>query len=108
MATGGPGSARGPLPDRDRRRDRHRLVGASRDRRPDHRRRLRTRLDWQLTWPAADRPLWTFPRWAWRRQRLPAGQVVPLPHTRMSGTVAGRPFDGFGNVAHIYGHGNAQ
>src|SRR4051794_10949224 len=65
-------------------------------------------LQWQLEWRADGDPIWTFPRWAWRRQLLPAAQVVPLPHTRMSGTVAGRPFDGFGNVAHIYGHGNAQ
>src|SRR3954451_14501146 len=65
-------------------------------------------LQWQLEWRPDGGPLWTFPRWVWRRQLLPAAQVVPLPHTRMSGTFGGRPFDGFGNVAHIYGHGNAQ
>jgi hypothetical protein len=66
-------------------------------------------LGWDLRWtPGEGRPLWTFPRWAWRRQLLPAAQVVPLPHIRMTGTVAGNAFDGFGNIAHIYGHGNAQ
>src|SRR5436305_3097736 len=65
-------------------------------------------ISWELAWPVVGRPMWTFPRWAWQRQLLPAAQVVPLPRTRMKGTVAGRTFDGFGNVAHIYGHGNAQ
>jgi len=63
---------------------------------------------WDLSWPLHDPPMWTFPRWVWQRQVLPAAQVVPVPRTRMTGTVAGRAFDGFGNVAHIYGHGNAQ
>ena len=63
---------------------------------------------WDLRWDAGDRPLWTFPRWAWRRQVLPAAQVLPTPRTRLTGTVDGRPFDGDGGVAHIYGHGNAQ
>ena len=65
-------------------------------------------ISWELSWPAEGRPMWTFPRWAWRRQLLPAAQVVPLPRTRMTGTVAGHAFAGTGNVAHIYGHGNAQ
>jgi len=65
-------------------------------------------ISWELTWPAADPPMWTFPRWVWQRQVLPAAQVLPIPRTRMTGTVAGRAFDGFGNVAHVYGHGNAQ
>jgi hypothetical protein len=65
-------------------------------------------LSWELAWHVDGRPMWTFPRWVWQRQILPAAQVVPLPRTRMRGTVAGRAFDGFGNVAHIYGHGNAQ
>ena len=66
-------------------------------------------LTWELAWDTGDEPpLWTFPRWAWQRQLLPAAQVVPLPRVRMAGTVAGRPFDGWGGVAHIFGHGNAQ
>jgi hypothetical protein len=65
-------------------------------------------LDWELTWTADAAPLWTFPQWLWHRHVLPAAQVVPTPTTRISGTVAGRPFDGPGGVAHIYGHGNAQ
>src|SRR4051812_14089066 len=50
-------------------------------------------LTWELTWPTGEQPLWTFPRWAWQRQLLPAAQVVPVAHTRMIGTVAGRAFD---------------
>lgn len=66
-------------------------------------------LTWELAWDAGeDRPMWTFPRWAWQRQLLPAAQVVPVPRVRMTGTVAGGSFDGWGDVAHIYGHGNAQ
>lgn len=66
-------------------------------------------LTWDLAWdPGDEPPMWTFPRWAWQRQVLPAAQVVPLPRVRMAGSVAGQPFDGWGNVAHINGHGNAQ
>jgi hypothetical protein len=65
-------------------------------------------LSWDLRWDAGDRPLWTFPRWAWRRQVLPAAQVVPTPSTHVTGTVGGTPYDGPGGTAHIYGHGNAQ
>ena len=66
-------------------------------------------LTWDLSWDTGDEPpMWTFPRWVWQRQVLPAAQVVPLPRVRMTGTVAGQPFDGWGDVAHINGHGNAQ
>src|SRR5690242_1891949 len=33
-------------------------------------------LSWDLTWTADASPLWTFPRWVWQRQVLPAAQVV--------------------------------
>ena len=52
--------------------------------------------------------MWTFPRWAWERQVLPAAQTVPIPCTVVTGTVGGAPFRGNGAVAHIYGHGNAS
>lgn len=58
-------------------------------------------------------PLWTFPRWAWRRELLPAAQVVPRPSARHSGTVriGERDLtitDAPGADARIYGHGNAR
>lgn len=65
-------------------------------------------LDWDLRWEPGEQPLWTFPKWAWRRQALPAAQVVPTPVATVSGNVGGRPFAGRGGSAHIYGHGNAQ
>ena len=65
-------------------------------------------VDWDLRWDAGDRPLWTFPRWVWHRQVLPAAQVLPSPTTRLTGTVNGTSYDGSGGVAHTYGHGNAQ
>ena len=65
-------------------------------------------VSWDLHWDAGDHPLWTFPQWAWRRQLLPSAQVLPTPRTRIAGTVRGDRFDGWGGVAHIYGHGNAQ
>jgi len=72
-------------------------------------------LSWDLSWeePGAD-PLFTFPLWAWEREVLPGAQIVPVPTTTFSGTVA---VDGTavtlspgarGGVAHIYGHGNAE
>jgi hypothetical protein len=65
-------------------------------------------VDWDLRWDAGDRPLWTFPRWVWQRQVLPAAQVLPSPTTHLTGTLNGRPYGGPAGVAHIYGHGNAQ
>lgn len=57
-------------------------------------------------------PLYTFPRWAWRRELLPAAQVVPRPAVSFSGTVriGDRELpirDAIGADARIYGHGNA-
>lgn len=65
-------------------------------------------VEWDLQWDPDGKPLWTFPRWAWRRQALPAAQVVPVPVTRVRGNVGGLAFDGSGAVAHIFGHGNAH
>ncbi|MHB8439699.1 MAG: hypothetical protein ACYDD4_11130 [Acidimicrobiales bacterium] len=73
------------------------------------------RLAWDLQWHAPVGPtLYTFPAAAWRRQWLPAAQVVPVPSASFSGSVE---VDGErhvidsaarGAVAHIYGHSNAQ
>lgn len=67
-------------------------------------------VPWDLKADAVDgNALYTFPRWAWEREVLPAAQVVTMPTATFSGTVDGHPFDGArGAVAHIYGHGNAQ
>lgn len=59
------------------------------------------------------RPLYTFPRWAWERELLPAAQVVADPTARWSGTVrvGDRELvlrDAPGATARIYGHGNAR
>ncbi|MEV6315797.1 hypothetical protein [Streptomyces sp. NPDC051776] len=69
---------------------------------------------WRLTERHEDRkPLYTFPRWSWRRELLPAAQILPAPRSSYSGTVsydggelrlAGAP----GATARIYGHGNAR
>jgi len=62
---------------------------------------------------AGARPLYTFPRWAWERDLLPAAQVVPQPAETFSGSLrrgdrllelAAAP----GATARIYGHGNAR
>jgi hypothetical protein len=70
-------------------------------------------MSWDLTYTDEARPLYTFPRWAWDRESLPAAQVLPAPTARFSGTVrAGERelrLDGApGGVARIYGHGNAK
>ena len=65
-------------------------------------------VEWDLTWPVVSAPLWTFPRWAWRRHALPAAQVLPVPTTQMTGNVGPISFDGPGGLAHIDGHGSAQ
>ena len=78
--------------------------------------RLAGRADdvtWDLTSTGDGPTLYTFPAWAWRREVLPAAQVVPRPAARYSGTVDidGRELvlrDAPGADARIYGHGNAR
>ena len=79
-------------------------------------RRLRGRageVSWDLAVSGGGAPLYTFPRWAWRRELLPAAQVVAAPAAVFDGTVRygervldvrGAP----GATARIYGHGNAE
>jgi hypothetical protein len=70
-------------------------------------------LAWELAWKDTGAPLWTFPRLAWERQLLPGAQVVIAPTADFSGSLdvgnTSYYVDGWrGNVAHIYGHGNAK
>jgi hypothetical protein len=70
-------------------------------------------VTWELTSTRTDETLYTFPRWAWKRELLPAAQIVPRPTARFSGTVrVGRRElvlqDAAGADARIYGHGNAE
>lgn len=65
-------------------------------------------IEWDLHWQAESQPLWTFPRWAWQRNALPAAQVVPIPTTNVSGTIGARQYEGTGGLAHIDGHGSAK
>ena len=72
-------------------------------------------VEWDLGLHGDGAPgLFTFPAWAWEREVLPAAQVVPIPSASCSGsiTVDGTPLelteDARGNLAHIYGHGNAN
>ncbi len=70
-------------------------------------------VSWDLTQTDDGEPLFTFPRWAWEREALPAAHVVSHPTASYSGTIrtgadelviSGAP----GASARIYGHGNAQ
>jgi hypothetical protein len=70
-------------------------------------------LAWELAWKDTGAPLWTFPRLAWERELLPGAQVVVAPTADFTGSldVGNTTYyvDGWrGNVAHIYGHGNAK
>ncbi|RZU54071.1 hypothetical protein EV385_6008 [Krasilnikovia cinnamomea] len=70
-------------------------------------------LRWRLKVSGGAAPLFTFPRWAWHRELLPAAQVVAVPAARFTGTirVGDRELaltDAPGNTARIYGHGNAR
>lgn len=76
----------------------------------------RGRLAWELRWSergGSPKPLFTFPSWAWERELLPACQVVPVPSSVFSGfvEVEGDRIvlspETRGNLAHIYGLGNA-
>jgi hypothetical protein len=78
--------------------------------------RLRGRageVSWDLAVSGGGEPLFTFPRWAWRRELLPAAQVVPAPAAVFDGTVrcGERVIEvraAPGATARIYGHGNAK
>ncbi|MEV7321888.1 hypothetical protein [Streptomyces sp. NPDC093970] len=68
---------------------------------------------WALTESPEGPPLYTFPRWSWRRPWLPASHMLPATRSRYSGTIrydAGelRLDRAPGAEARIYGHGNAR
>lgn len=70
-------------------------------------------FSWDLTEQPDGEPLFTFPRWSWRRPLLPAAQIVPAPQATYSGSFThdGRELrldDAQGATARIYGHGNAR
>ncbi|MEE6135429.1 hypothetical protein SKC41_03685 [Mycobacterium sp. 050128] len=70
-------------------------------------------LGWELVWTDATGPLWTFPRVAWKRELLPAAQVVIAPSADFAGSLningTTHPVNSWrGALAHIYGHGNAK
>ncbi|WP_199840422.1 hypothetical protein [Streptomyces sp. AS58] len=70
-------------------------------------------LRWELTERPLDEPLYTFPRWSWRRPLLPAAQMLPAARAAYDGTFThdGTTLtltDAPGASARIYGHGNAR
>jgi hypothetical protein len=72
-------------------------------------------VEWDLRLDDPGMPaLFTFPAWAWEREVLPAAQIVPIANAPCTGSIAvdGEPLEltgeARGNLAHIYGHGNAQ
>lgn len=80
---------------------------------PGHLRGTTGDVSWDLTYDDPAAPLHTFPTWSWRREVLPATQVVTAPTARFSGWVTwseGRLdlTDARGAAARIYGHANAQ
>jgi hypothetical protein len=70
-------------------------------------------VQWDLTSSGDGEPLFTFPRWAWDTELLPAAHVVEHPRALFNGTVkwpGGQLVlhDAPGANSRIYGHGNAQ
>ena len=70
-------------------------------------------LTWDFEYQDVTKPLFTFPRWAWRSELLPAAQVVVSPAASFSGKLVTQDRtvhidSACGSVAHIYGHGNAE
>ncbi|MEU6420968.1 hypothetical protein [Streptomyces spiralis] len=70
-------------------------------------------LRWDIAERPAGEPLFTFPRWSWRRLLLPAAQMLPAARSCYDGSFT---HDGTtltltsatGASARIYGHGNAR
>jgi hypothetical protein len=70
-------------------------------------------ISWDLRYEDRSAPLFTFPAATWRRELLPAAQVVPSPTATFTGTVrvddeAVELTGARGAAARIYGHGNAE
>ncbi len=70
-------------------------------------------VSWHLTCTSSDEPVFTFPRWSWRRELLPAAQIVARPDARYTGEITSGEDrielrDAVGAAARIYGHGNAR
>lgn len=70
-------------------------------------------MSWDLAVSGGGAPLFTFPRWAWRREVLPAAQVVAAPSAVFDGTVrwGERVLEvrsAPGATARTYGHGHAE
>ncbi|MGI5202560.1 hypothetical protein ACQEU6_13435 [Spirillospora sp. CA-108201] len=68
---------------------------------------------WDLRESGGGPPLYTFPRWAWESELLPAAQIVPRPAAVYGGAVrfGDRVLDldaAPGASARVYGHGNAR
>ncbi|MZE81461.1 hypothetical protein GTY57_32295, partial [Streptomyces sp. SID5475] len=70
-------------------------------------------FSWDLAERPEEPPLFTFPRWSWRRPLLPAAQMLPAARASYDGvfsyegrTLALRAAPGAS--ARIYGHGNAR
>lgn len=70
-------------------------------------------LRWDFAERSVGEPLFTFPRWSWRRPLLPAAQMLPAARALYDGTfthddttltLTAAP----GASARIYGHGNAR
>ncbi|MEU6763959.1 hypothetical protein ABZ916_15720 [Streptomyces sp. NPDC046853] len=70
-------------------------------------------MRWDLAERPAGSPLFTFPRWSWRRPLLPAAQLLPAARASYDGSVTYGDrelilHDAPGASARIYGHGNAR
>lgn len=70
-------------------------------------------LSWDLTETCEEPPLYTFPRWAWEREALPAAQMVAVPRGTYDGVVryGDRKLElrgATGATGRNYGHGNGE
>ncbi|MGE6737987.1 hypothetical protein ACQKIP_44820, partial [Streptomyces sp. NPDC059900] len=70
-------------------------------------------MRWDLAERPTDSPLFTFPRWSWRRPLLPAAQLLPAARATYDGSVTYGDREltlhhAPGASARIYGHGNAR
>jgi hypothetical protein len=68
--------------------------------------------EFKFNWTDVTKPLYTFPKWAWEKELLPAAQVLPGPAARIEGEVIIKTkhlkLAGRGGLARIYGHGSAE
>lgn len=72
-------------------------------------------VDFEISIDGVIDPIYTFAKWSWEKETLPASQIVPIPKAKIKGEIHLHnqeaneiTFSGVGGLARIFGHGSAK